>query len=263
MGSPRAALSTFPPRDARAVDGDDDGSPPACRDRGRRSRSTSHRHSASRRCSRRRSPSPRARTSRHRPRSGTNDNVVGPVALLEGGTDDTDSYTTNPNLSCFRPPRSLLTMLAETSAMDGSAGDDRWTMEVAIGVEEATQKLPPILLSAPTAHPLLEAHRLRPGERRHRGDGGLPASEGCRRGVARRGQRRPHRPSRRACATSPVRASTRAAAPSAAAPRSSTPWPLQGEDGALQAQCETGSTPLLDARLQARRRPPPQGDGVH
>uniref|UniRef100_A0A0E0P123 Uncharacterized protein n=1 Tax=Oryza rufipogon TaxID=4529 RepID=A0A0E0P123_ORYRU len=34
---------------------------------------------------------------------------------------------------------------------------DPMTMEVAIGVEEATQKLPPIPLSAPTAHPLLEA----------------------------------------------------------------------------------------------------------
>lgn len=51
-------------------------------------------------------------------------------------------------------------MLAETTAaMDGMrlGGTDPMTMEVAIGVEEATQKLPPILLSAPTAHPLLEA----------------------------------------------------------------------------------------------------------
>lgn len=51
-------------------------------------------------------------------------------------------------------------MLAETTAaMDGMrlGSIDPMTMEVAIGVEEATQKLPPIPLSAPTAHPLLEA----------------------------------------------------------------------------------------------------------
>lgn len=88
--------------------------------------------------------------------------MVGPVALLEGGPTTPTATPLTLTLSVLSDLSLQLCsqMLAETTAaMDGMrlGGTDPMTMEVAIGVEKATQKLPPILLSAPTAHPLLEA----------------------------------------------------------------------------------------------------------